>query len=192
MKVSDHHRDDLPELMDEAVFEKQFKNLFGPLHAYAAALLKDQEAASEIVQTVFLKLWEKRENLQISTSLKAYLYKCVYHDCLNYLKHEKVKQKHLELNRQEIARGSSTVAAFSLEHKEIADRFANALGGLPDKCRTVFLLSRVEELRYKEIAERLGLSVKTVEAHMGKALKTLRVALAEFLPLLLMLWSYLF
>jgi RNA polymerase sigma-70 factor (ECF subfamily) len=181
--------DDLPDLLDEAVFEAHFKNYFPPLHAYAQALLKDSEVANEIVQTVFLKLWEKREDLEISISMKAYLYKCVYYDCLNYIKHEKVKMKHLELNRYGMENTRSVDASFSIEDQEMQSKLNQALNNLPEKCRRVFLLSRIEELRYKEIALRLGLSVKTVEAHMGKALKTLRIELAEFLPLLIMMWK---
>ncbi|WP_291369472.1 RNA polymerase sigma-70 factor [Cyclobacterium sp.] len=192
MRKISGENDDLPELLDEAVFEAQFKNYFKPLHAYAQALLKDGEAANEIVQTVFLKLWEKRKTLEISISLKAYLYKCVYYDSLNYLKHEKVKMKHLEENRYEMANIRSADAAYSVEDKEIQSKLNHALLRLPEKCRTVFLLSRMEELKYQEIASRLGLSVKTVEAHMGKALRTLRVELAEFLPLIIITWTFLF
>lgn len=192
MRKVPEENEDLPELLDEVVFEAQFKNYFGPLHAYAQALLKDGEAANEIVQTVFLKLWEKREGLEISISLKAYLYKCVYYDCLNYIKHEKVKKKHLELNRYEMANTKSMDASFSVEDQEMQSKLNHALDNLPEKCRRVFLLSRMEELKYKEIALRLGLSVKTVEAHMGKALKTLRIELAEFLPLLIMMWKLIF
>ncbi|WP_163377931.1 RNA polymerase sigma-70 factor [Cyclobacterium sp. SYSU L10401] len=192
MRKVPEESEDLPELLDEVVFEAQFKNYFGPLHAYAQALLKDGEAANEIVQTVFLKLWEKREDLKISISLKAYLYKCVYYDCLNYIKHEKVKKKHFELNRYEMANTKSVDASFSVEDQEMQSKLNHALDHLPEKCRRVFLLSRMEELKYKEIALRLGLSVKTVEAHMGKALKMLRIELAEFLPLFIMMWKLIF
>lgn len=192
MRKISGENDDLPELLNEAVFEAQFKAYFKPLHAYAQALLKDGEAANEIVQTVFLKLWEKRKTLEISISLKAYLYKWVYYDSLNYLKHEQVKMKHLEQNRYNLVNSRSVDASFSVEDEEMQLRLDHALKILPEKCRTVFLLSRIEELKYKEIALRLGLSVKTVEAHMGKALRTLRLELAEFLPLMIITWTFLF
>lgn len=192
MRKISGENDDLPELLDEAVFEAQFKNYFKPLHAYAQALLKDSEAANEIVQTVFLKLWEKRDSLGISISLKAYLYKCVYYDSLNYIKHEKVKRKHLELNRYEMANARSVDAAYSVEDKEMQSKLNHALRRLPEKCRTVFLLSRMEELKYQEIALRLEISVKTVETHMSKALKALKLELAEFLPLIVIAWTFLF
>src|SRR5690606_20756211 len=139
------------------------------------------------------KLWEKRENLKISTSLKAYLYKAVYHGSINHLKHEKVRMKHSEqqlyINQQEAA--DESLAFREESGEELSERFKRALNLLPEKCRMVFYLSRFEELKYQEIAQRLDISVKTVEAHMGKALKTLRTQLAEYMPVLLILLSYL-
>jgi len=144
--------------------------------------------AEEIVQTVFLKLWEKKETIRINTSLKAYLFKTVYYDSLNHLKHEKVKMKHWEHTHYDLTQGSAQETGEPLigQEKELQQRLDQALNQLPEKCRLVFQLSRFEELKYKEIADRLNISIKTVEAHMGKALKTLRVELAEFLPLLLL------
>ena len=78
---------------DESEFEKLFKLHFKALHAYAAVMLQDETVAEEIVQTMFLKLWEKRDRLVVDTSIKAYLYKCVHNDSLNYIKHLKVREK---------------------------------------------------------------------------------------------------
>lgn len=178
----------IPNLEDEKVFEAAFKQYFKPLHAYANAMLKDGQAAEEVVQTVFLNLWERRRSLTISSSLKAFLYKCVYFDCLNQLKHQKVRRKHLEHKRQDMANDTLGDASYSLREREIQARLEQSLRGLPDKCRKVFQLSRYEDLKYHEIAKRLEISVKTVEAHMGKALKTLRVDLADFFPILCMIW----
>ncbi|UZD23575.1 RNA polymerase sigma-70 factor [Algoriphagus halophytocola] len=174
--------------MDEEAFEKVFKTYFKALHAYAQAILKDSEAAEEIVQSVFLKLWEKRENLEINSSLKAYLYRAVYNESLNYINHQKVKRKHWDHTHYEMTQGNPENVGDTIQgqENELYDRFQLALSKLPEKCRMVFHLSRFEELKYQEIAKRMGISIKTVEAHMGKALKTLRVELAEFLPLLLL------
>lgn len=187
------HQVEQEEWVDEQAFEMVFKRHFKALHAYAQAIVKDSAEAEEVVQTIFLKLWEKRETLKITTSIKAYLYKAVYHGSINHLKHEKVRMKHSEhqlyLNQQEAAHESM---AFREEREEeLSGQLKLALNRLPEKCRMVFYLSRFEELKYHEIAQRLDISVKTVEAHMGKALKTLRTQLAEYMPLLLILLSYL-
>ncbi|WP_339864895.1 RNA polymerase sigma-70 factor [uncultured Algoriphagus sp.] len=177
-----------PTLVDEESFEAVFKTYFKALHAYAMAILKESETAEEVVQSVFLKLWEKRETLEISSSLKAYLYRAVYHDSLNHIKHLQVKRKHWDHAHYEMTQGKPEQVGEQIkgQENELYERYHLALEKLPEKCRMVFNLSRFEELKYQEIADRLEISIKTVEAHMGKALKTLRVELAEFLPLLLM------
>tara|TARA_R110000744_G_scaffold142164_2_gene253706 strand:+ start:1045 stop:1629 length:585 start_codon:yes stop_codon:yes gene_type:complete len=189
VRVSSNVKEEPPLKVDDKLFEEVFKNHFKALYGYARVLLKDEVVAEEVVQTVFLKLWEKRGTVKITTSLKAYLYKAVYYDALNYLKHEKVKMKHRERKQHEYAgdRSIGAVVDHSVEEKEIQNRLNLALMALPDKCRKVFQLSRFEELKYAEIAERMGISIKTVEGHMGKALKTLRLELAEFLPLFLII-----
>ncbi|WP_207425240.1 RNA polymerase sigma-70 factor [Pedobacter sp. SYSU D00535] len=170
----------------EDAFERLFKEHFKALHAYANMMLKDEEQAEEIVQQVFLKLWERREQLNIQISIKAYLYKSVHNDCLNYFQQNKTRAKYEDYaSRSGSAEAGS--AAKKLELKELEGRIADALDELPQQCRTIFQMSRFEELKYKEIAEQLGISIKTVENQMGKALKILRVKLAEFLPLV-MLW----
>lgn len=172
--------------MDEKQFEQLFKQFYNPLYVYAYTIVNDEAAAEEVVQTIFLKLWEKRQALDIHTSWKAYLYKAVFHECLNNKKRERLHQRFLD--RQMNNAGFQEAESDS----ELRNRLQVALRKLPEKCRTVFQLSRFEELRYQEIADRLGISVKTVEAHMGKALKILRVQLADFLACLAFLLINLF
>ncbi|WP_186758688.1 RNA polymerase sigma-70 factor [Echinicola salinicaeni] len=174
-------------LIDEKVFEATFKSHFQALHGYACALLKDEDEAKEIVQNVFLKLWEKREQIHIETSVKAYLYQMVYRNSMNTIRHEKVKQKHQNITKYQSI--SAPVQKDEGDDSELMGMLKLALQSLPEKCRKVFLLSRYESLKYQEIADRLGISVKTVEAHMGKALKHLRVELADFLPIILFLFT---
>ncbi|RZK38400.1 MAG: RNA polymerase sigma-70 factor [Pedobacter sp.] len=179
----------LSSTISDADFEMLFKTHYKPLHAYAAVIVKDEDDAEEIVQQLFLKFWEKRELLSIQTSLKAYLYKCVYHDSLNYLKHLKVKNKYQDFTKQSMGNTYAT-GVDRLELTDLQQQINLALNELPEQCRTIFQMSRFEELKYREIADVLGLSVKTIENQMGKALRIMRVKLADFLVLMLSLITY--
>lgn len=170
---------------NDELFEQLFRAHYKALHAYATTILKDIDIAEEVVQNLFLKFWEKRELLSIATSIKAYLYKCVYNDSLNYLKHENVKLKHQNFTVYTMDTSSEPASA-KAELTELETKLRAALNELPEQCRTIFQLSRFEELKYKEIAEQLGLSIKTVENQMGKALKILRIKLVDFLILVLL------
>ena len=170
---------------DDKLFEQLFKDHYKALHAYAATILKDADLAEEVVQQMFLKFWEKRELLVIATSIKAYLYKCVYNDSLNYLKHENVKKKYQDFT-QLTANTLSEFASAKAELNELEIKLREALNELPEQCRTIFQLSRFEELKYREIADQLGLSIKTVENQMGKALRILRLKLVDFLILVIL------
>lgn len=171
---------------NEAAFEQVFKTHFKNLHAYACSILKDDMAAEEMVQNVFFKLWDRSESIHIAGSLAAYLYRAVNNESLNYLKHQKVKEAHA-LHVAYISPAQRDTPSKTLQAKELEARLHKALNELPEQCRTIFQMSRFEELRYREIAERLGLSVKTVEAQMGKALRVLREKLADLLPLIIWL-----
>lgn len=170
---------------NEAAFEQVFKTHYKNLHAYAFSILKDEMAAEEMVQNVFYKLWTRTESLSISGSLAAYLYRAVNNESLNYLKHQKVKAVH-GLHIAYHMNGQTDSASKRLHLKELEARLHIALNELPEQCRTIFQLSRFEELRYREIADRLNLSIKTVENQMGKALKILRAKLVDFLPVTLL------
>lgn len=166
---------------DVRAYEATYKSLFKPLFVYAITILKDHAQSEEIVQNVFLKLWEKKDTIEIQTSLKAYLYKAVHNHSLNAIKHTQVKQQyesHLSYTmKNKQTETTDTNAGF----KQLEGKLRQALSELPEQCRTVFQLSRFEDLKYKEIAERLAISPKTVENHMGKALKLLRGKLADYL-----------
>jgi len=172
----------------EPAFERFFKTWFKSLYAYAFTMLQDEIMAEEMVQQVFYKIWEKKEQFAVHTSVKAFLYKAVYNECLNYLKHQKHKANHKDhvvyINRNQV---SDENAAMRVELNELQSHLQAALSELPEQCRTIFYMSRFDELKYREIAERMGLSIKTVEAQMGKALKILRKKLVDFLPLLIWL-----
>jgi len=169
---------------DDKAFEQMFKAHYKELHSYANVMLRDEDTAEEIVQSMFLKFWEKRELLNVQTSIKAYLYKCVYNDSLNYLKHQKVKTKYQDFTVYTM-NDHHEAASSRVELTELEFKLQEALNELPEHCRTIFQMSRFEELKYREIAEQLNLSIKTVENQMGKALKILRLKLADFITLVL-------
>ncbi|MBN8576411.1 MAG: RNA polymerase sigma-70 factor [Cytophagales bacterium] len=169
---------------NQSSFEMIFRAYYQPLCRYAFTFLKDKEEAEEVVQAAFISVWEKRTLIQIETSLKAYLYRMVRNSCINVLKHEKVKQQHVA---HQLYVGDTTTDAVmhTLQAAELEVKITEAMQTLPDQCRLVFQLSRFEELKYQEIADQLKISIKTVENHMGKALKLMREQLKDYLPLFL-------
>lgn len=172
-------------IYDDTAFERLFKAHYRELHAYADIMLRNEDMAEEIIQNMFLKFWEKRELLDIRSSVKAYLYKCTYNDCLNYLKHEKIRNKYQDFAMYTM-NDQHESASSKAEFTELQLKLQEALNELPEHCRTVFQMSRFEELKYREIADQLGISIKTVENQMGKALKILRVKLADFITLIIL------
>jgi RNA polymerase sigma-70 factor, ECF subfamily len=170
-------------LADEGVqvVEKVFTDWFGHLYAYAMSVVKDEETAEEVVQKVFCRIWEKRERLEVHTSLKAYLYGSVYHECMDWLRHRKRVEAHRRQTMRHGGQASRESASDKVELSELEKKLQQAIDELPDQCRAIFCLSRYGELGYKEIAGQLGISVKTVEAQISKALKRLRKKLADFL-----------
>lgn len=172
--------------LNHQAFEQVFKDYFKALHGYAMAILKDSDEAEEMVQQVFFKLWDRGHLLPVEGSVAAYLYRAVHNECMNYLRHQQVKLQHqlhvvhrMKNEHEQIAVSRAT---------ELEQQYRQALNDLPEQCRTVFQLSRFENLKYREIADKLDISVKTVENHMGKALKLLRSRLADFLTLLILLF----
>ncbi len=161
-------------------FEQVFKNHFRGLHAYAHTVVRDSLMAEEIVQNVFCRLWEKQEQVAIAGSLTGYLYQSVYHEGLNYLKHLKVRHAYRDHVMQQAPKTENGLQ--HLELRELEEKLAQALKELPEKCRTIFQMSRFEDLKYQEIADRLGIPLKSVENQMGKALRLLRLKLVDFLP----------
>jgi RNA polymerase sigma-70 factor (ECF subfamily) len=171
---------------DVTVFEMFFRAHYQPLCNYAFTFVQDRDEAEEIVQSTFLTVWEKREAIEIRTSLKSYLYAMVRNSCLNAIKHEKIKHKHAG---EELAIGdrSHESVAHEVLSDELEERIHLSMEKLPEQCRLIFKLSRFEELKYAEIAEQLNISIKTVENQIGKALKIMREELKEYLPLILVL-----
>ena len=143
-------------------------------------MLRDRAVAEEIVQDVMLELWRRRESLAADGSPQAYLFQATRNRVLNHVRHLKIEER----SEPEIRAESSSAprADAGITQEELSVAVQDAVRSLPDRCREVFELSRVHGLKYAEIATQLGISVKTVEAQMGKALRTLRERLAAWLP----------
>ena len=159
-------------------FESLFRSSYASLVRYAKTLVKDNDTAEEIVQDLFYRLWKDKDKLEIESSLNGYLYRSVHNKCLHYIEHLKVVERHAEemSSRQ---RDPQETPSDILHYKELQARIAGILEKLPERCGKIFCMSRFEGLKYQEIAQILSVSVKTVEANMGKALKEFRKELTE-------------
>jgi len=167
-----------------------FKSNFKELCYFAIQYVKDSDIAKDIVQEIFFGLWQKKESIDLSRSVKSYLTSAVRNKCLNYIRdHKKFTDTILESEDQFIK--SIYKPHDRLIEEELKKKIKSSIDELPVKCREVFLLSRYENLKYLEIADRLHISVKTVETQMSKALQHLRIRLAEFIVifLILLIWS---
>jgi RNA polymerase sigma-70 factor (ECF subfamily) len=166
-------------------FEQLFRDFFPPLMAFARKILVDEDDARDVVQQVFINLWEKRSDLDLSTSLKSYLFTSVHHRSLNVIR----DRKKFSVGEVPEVAGEWDVSA-QIESMELEGKIREAIDSLPEKCREIFEMNRFEGLKYGEIASKLGISIKTVENQMSKALKILREQLGKYLTLLLWLLLY--
>ncbi|MCX6252534.1 MAG: RNA polymerase sigma-70 factor [Bacteroidetes bacterium] len=153
--------------------------------------VKDYETSREIVQDAFITLWEKRNSIDIDKPVKSYLSTTVRNKCLNYLRdHKKFNVNLLDL--EGVLKDFAYEQSDRLVEAEIRVKIDDAMNELPEKCREVFLLSRTQNLKYQEIADKLEISVKTVETQMSKALQHMRIRLKEYIPAILVLIYFLF
>ena len=160
-------------------FRQLYDRMFEPLCLFLSYYCADRIQIEDVVQDVFVKLWEDREVLQIE-SIKAYLYKSARNRMFNYIRDEKHRNTLLEqwvLHEMKKHQGKE---CFDID--EFSQRVQNAIETLPHKCRMIFNMSKQERLTYKEIANHLDISIKTVETQMGIALRKLREQLSVFYP----------
>jgi len=160
---------------NEEAFNKAFDLYYSRLCFFADKILHDFDLSRSLVQQVFVDLWIKRDRLLV-TSLQAYLYNSTRNAALDVLKHKKVESRYLSSLEQ----NESVVVTDLMEEAELADRINSAIQNLPEKCREIFLLCRFDGLKYAEIADRLNISVKTVEMQVSIALKRLRKELSDY------------
>ncbi len=172
---------------DRKIFEEIYREYYSPLCFYCLRFVGDTEEAEEIVQGLFLKLWVKRHDLQINTSVKSYLYRSVQNYALNHLNQQKNRGVH-RLDDYAEAEEPNVDAHELMEESELDSRIKGAIADMPERRRIIFELSRFSDLKYQQIAEQLEISVKTVESQMAKALQSLRESLKDYLPMIVLLF----
>jgi RNA polymerase sigma-70 factor (ECF subfamily) len=158
------------------LFRIEFKGLV----YFALQFTKDLDTAREITQEAFISLWEKRETIDLSKPVKTYLTTTVRNKCLNWLRDNKKFNRDI-LDIEGLLSDRIYTPPDRLVEAEIRIKITSAIEELPEKCREIFVLSRNENLKYQQIANRLQISVKTVETQMSKALQHMRQRLEEFL-----------
>ena len=167
---------------DEKAFSELFFRYYSGLCVYAFQFLQDDQKIRELVQEVFVQVWIKRKEIQIHSSVKSYLFRAVKNQLINWVNHQKVEKKYLEKLASD--KDEFQTNQFFLE-VGLLQKIEASIEALPPKRKEIFKLSREEGLTYREIAERLHVSVKTVESHMGFALKQLREDLKEYRHILI-------
>ncbi len=157
-----------------------FRTYYPPLCAFAKKYISDVDEVKDIVHQVFVSLWQRRDEVDAGTSLKSYLFTGVHNRCLNYIRDRK---KIVKFNTpQDVGELREYLQSHDhLESEETMSRINRALDELPEKSREIFMMNRFDNLKYREIAERLNISVKTVETQMSRALKTLREKLSDLI-----------
>ncbi|MBC8321313.1 MAG: RNA polymerase sigma-70 factor [Bacteroidetes bacterium] len=168
---------------DKLIFEEVYREYYIPLCYYCVKYVEKIEDSEEIVQDLFLRLWEKHKELEINSSLKAYLYRAIQNYALNFLNKKKTQEKYI-LFQGRLLNDAFDNGVLKLEEEELHTILKHAILRLPEKRRRIFELSRFDGLQYGTIAGQLSISVKTVEAQMTKALKYLRVVLKDYIPAL--------
>lgn len=173
---------------DKNSFKLIFNNFYHQLCRLSIHYLEDEDEAKGVVQEAFVKLWEIRHELNPDSNLRNFLFTLVKNNCLNILNRRQILLKHhekirwMEMHYQ--YESLSRIGDNYLEFNELKDKIDEAIRKLPEHCRVVFEMSRFEDLKNREIGEKLGVTQKTVEAHLTKALKILRNELKDYLPII--------
>lgn len=170
---------------DIKAFEELFYYYYSPLCWYAASITGRMEVAEEIVEELFYVLWRDREQLHIFQSLRSYLYRATRNQSLQFCEHEEIKDRHREavLSGVNAQVSETTDAQQQMEYEELQHLINQTLDQLPERRKQIFKMHRSQGLKYAEIAELLSLSVKTVEAEMTKALRTLKKGIENYIQM---------
>ncbi len=163
---------------NEAAFmEALFKKYYAPLGRTVNRMVNDSQATEDILQDVFLKIWNNRKEMEFNYSIKSYLYRAAINAALNYLEKNK---RNVSIEVDSLPEQATYHVEEQIHASELESRVKEAIETLPPACKTVFVLSRYEEMSYKEIADSMQISVKTVENQMGKALKQMKLYLSTY------------
>ncbi len=165
---------------DTQAFELLFRKYYIRLCCFSNKILNNPEEAREVVQDVFTKLWQYRKDIEIEESLVSYLFKVTQNNSINILRRRKVINKYAEIYKLVYINHKGTYTDESVIASELSENISSAMTKIPPKCRKIFELSRVEGLKYHEIASVLRISIKTVETQMSKALHILRIELKDY------------
>ncbi|OFX25635.1 MAG: hypothetical protein A2041_03115 [Bacteroidetes bacterium GWA2_31_9b] len=171
-------------------FESLFNAHYSNLCAYANNFLKDIDAAEEVVQEILFKLWTNRDSIIITTSIQSYLFRSVRNASLNVIKHINIREDYKVQHEYEMQDSISSEDEMIIT--ELEQNIRAAIDQLPIERKKIFIMSRYEGLKYSEIAEKLNLSVSTVENQMVKALKYLREELVDYLPWIIIFFGNFF
>ena len=160
--------------MTKQEFKKLFEEYYNPLCNFANTILFDGGKAEDAVQDVFIKMWQKRDTLAGLENVKSYLFTATKNKCIEYLRKLKLDRKLSEENQSRLEMSSSINIEDEADKYVLKEKLFNSIRQLPPKCRDVFTMSKINGLTYSEIAEELGISPKTVENQMGRAMRLLR------------------
>jgi RNA polymerase sigma-70 factor (ECF subfamily) len=163
--------------MNKTKFDKLFIELYEKLCNYAYSILNDYDLAEDIVQDMYAKVWMNRTKREVKKIEKSYYYKSIHNSCLDYIKHNKIKDEY----RDEFKILNSISYNDSIVDFELVGRVDEAIEQLPEKSKEAFKLSRYEGLKYREIATKMNISENTVDTHIRKSLKSLKIKLKEFI-----------
>lgn len=169
---------------NKVVFDFVFQYYYSGLCAYTEKIVGNTNASEDIVQDLFFTLWIKHNQIQITSSLKNYLFTSVKNRSLDYLKKERNKSQHFN-STAHLQNHAENLSTFWFAESELETIIEKSLDKLPSRCREIFMLSRFEGFKNKDIAEQLGISKRTVELQISNALKILRQDLSPYLPLIL-------
>lgn len=172
---------------DERAFQTLYERYWENMYAYVYNRLHDREASEEVVQNVFFSLWEKRHVLEVTSSLPGYLFAASKHGLLNIIRAERVRVSYAADFSVFMAQQHDYSNEEWQNLKDLERAVEESLAQLPEKCRTIFNMSRRQHLSIQKIASQLNLSTKTVENNLTQALKHLRTSLGEFLAVLIWL-----